>query len=318
MKLLNHKFLNLKRVIKDFITLTKFTPWQYLEKRPPGKLHLETTNICNANCIFCAYQYQTRGTGFMSDEIFNKALTEYKQMDGKFIQLGSLVGDPLVDPKFSKRIETIKSFNFPSGCLRTNGIFLHKFSPQIILNSGLKIIISTAPLKREKFERIYRSKDYDKLLVGLKNLLVANKDLGNIADITLAFRSDIPTKEVLCLPDYKEYVEPFIDRKKVEFLTRYYVWGGVITQKNLLNGMSLAPSVRYRCRPCFRMFECLVSWDGYARICSCRFNPYHNEDLFVGNLEKNSLSQIWEGRTTKDERRNLCSTCRLCEEYKSI
>ncbi len=33
----------------------------------PFELHLELTNLCNANCIFCPYQYQERATGFMSD-----------------------------------------------------------------------------------------------------------------------------------------------------------------------------------------------------------------------------------------------------------
>src|SRR5438876_4286908 len=35
---------------------------------------IETTNICNANCIFCAFQYQKRPTGVMSIELFRKII----------------------------------------------------------------------------------------------------------------------------------------------------------------------------------------------------------------------------------------------------
>ena len=38
----------------------------------PFELHLELTNLCNANCIFCPYQFQERPTGFMSDEVFER------------------------------------------------------------------------------------------------------------------------------------------------------------------------------------------------------------------------------------------------------
>ena len=43
----------------------------------PFELHLELTNLCNANCVFCPYQFQERETGFMSDEVFHKAVADF-------------------------------------------------------------------------------------------------------------------------------------------------------------------------------------------------------------------------------------------------
>lgn len=43
----------------------------------PFELHLELTNICNANCIFCPYQFQTRQHETMTDNVFEKALANY-------------------------------------------------------------------------------------------------------------------------------------------------------------------------------------------------------------------------------------------------
>jgi sulfatase maturation enzyme AslB (radical SAM superfamily) len=48
----------------------------------PFELHLELTNLCNANCVFCPYQFQTRKVEFMSDEVFQKAVGDYVRLGG--------------------------------------------------------------------------------------------------------------------------------------------------------------------------------------------------------------------------------------------
>src|SRR5437868_3192413 len=53
----------------------------------PFELHLELTNICNASCIFCPYQFQARPTGFMSDEVFETAVNDYVQINGGSVGL---------------------------------------------------------------------------------------------------------------------------------------------------------------------------------------------------------------------------------------
>ena len=66
----------------------------------PFELHLEFTNLCNANCIFCPYQFQERPTGFMTDEVFEKAVNDYVKINGGSVGLTPIVGDALIDPKF--------------------------------------------------------------------------------------------------------------------------------------------------------------------------------------------------------------------------
>src|SRR5260370_9528104 len=69
----------------------------------PYELHLELTNLCNANCIFCPYQFQERPTGFMSDQVFDKAVDDYVKINGGSVGLTPIVGDALIDPKFLGR-----------------------------------------------------------------------------------------------------------------------------------------------------------------------------------------------------------------------
>ncbi len=48
----------------------------------PFELHLELTNLCNANCVFCPYQFQERPKQFMPDTIFLKAVGDYVAVGG--------------------------------------------------------------------------------------------------------------------------------------------------------------------------------------------------------------------------------------------
>ena len=48
----------------------------------PIRLGIEVTNTCNANCVFCAYQYQERPKKIMSQAIFEKTIHEYVAVGG--------------------------------------------------------------------------------------------------------------------------------------------------------------------------------------------------------------------------------------------
>jgi len=67
-------------------------------------LQVETTNRCNARCIFCAHnQIETHGT--MSDRLYTRILTDAAKLDPlphTFIPM--LTGEPFLDPQIVDRI----------------------------------------------------------------------------------------------------------------------------------------------------------------------------------------------------------------------
>ncbi len=67
-------------------------------------LQVETTNYCNAHCIFCAYD-QIEKHGTMSDALYRKILRDASELDpppGTFIPM--LTGEPFLDPQIVRRI----------------------------------------------------------------------------------------------------------------------------------------------------------------------------------------------------------------------
>ena len=187
-----------RRARADLVSLLRFSrPWCYMEQELPW-LTLEVTNVCNANCCFCAYQYQNRfrkGKGFLSDELFDKAVDQYIGMGGRFVGFTPFAGEPLLDRKIIERIETVNGLGAWTG-FYTNGIRLNHIDIDGLLRSGIDaIVVSTAPLERDMYELIYRNRRYDDVLQGLKKLLIARNAIRKELVINIAFRSHIPLKQ---------------------------------------------------------------------------------------------------------------------------
>src|SRR5262249_10079280 len=93
----------------------------------PWELHLELTNLCNANCVFCPYQFQERETKMMPEEVFRKAADDFVASGGGSVGLTPIVGDALIHPDFVARVRYLRSLpKIDRIWVTTNAILLHK------------------------------------------------------------------------------------------------------------------------------------------------------------------------------------------------
>lgn len=317
------------KALKDRIRfhIADLKPWEPLEDQAPETLKFETTNICNADCIFCGYQYQDRAKGVMPMELYERALKEYVELGGTSIGFTPVVGDPLVDPHIIERIKmAVDTYQIKSIYFHTNGILLgRKNLYEDLLKSGLKELhISTAAFDREMFERIYRSKKYDDLLDGVSKLLKRNKELGEPVEIHVEFRPDKPIDEVLNDKDFVEHVKPYVPMSRVAWLTEFDNWGGMITPDQLTGNMKMAAAPSIKKRPCSRTFTAMVMWDGSIRACSCRFKAGSFDDLKVGDInEGRSIDEVWKDKPVRELRRSFTNdtlkpVCQSCSWYEPI
>ena len=324
-----------KRIVQDTTSLLRtFLPWKHLETVPPVTLAVETTNICNADCIFCAYQYQEdfrKGHGVMTDEIFERSLTQFKEMGGRKIDFTPLVGDPLVDPKIISRVKLAKDMGFKVFFF-TNGILFNRVDIESFIKTGIdSITISTGPFEKESYEKMYRTKDgqYEELIQGLKKLLTVRKTLDNKLKISILFRSNMPYKDLVELPDYKNEILPLLteeEQRDIYVLTKGFdSWGDLIRKEDLIGIMDLALPPLIKRRPCTWTFVMMVMWDGKVRACSCRYTGTEsleeNDGLFIGDLNNSGLKDIWYGHEVKELRRSfikgsLPPVCKTCSMYR--
>src|SRR5262245_8331298 len=85
------------RYVTSYFAKGRFSP------RDLPKLSIETTNICNSNCVFCANSVMTRRKGTMDMQQFKKAVDGYAAAGGDSIDFTVSIGDPLLDKKLLER-----------------------------------------------------------------------------------------------------------------------------------------------------------------------------------------------------------------------
>ena len=291
----------------------------------PDVLYIETTNTCNANCIFCAYQYDERPKNIIDFELFKKIVLRYKKVGGNQISLSPFAGEVFVDPNILVKINFLREQDFSLIYTYTNALLLHKFSMNNILTSGLtRLNISMAPLREDLYIKIYRNNSYKQLLKNISNLLIAfnNTIDKTLENISIEFRSNISLHEIKQLPDYKYYIEPYINKNiHIGCMQIFDSWMGKIKSNDLLDGMVIKDANFDKPVPCSRLSMLQVLANGDTRVCGCRYNHESKEDVFfLGNATSEDIIDMYmkpKVKELKDSffRSEIPKECELCSWY---
>ena len=288
----------------------------------PFELHLELTNLCNANCIFCPYQFQQRKIEFMSDEIFEISIRNYISIGGGSVGLTPIVGDALIDKKFIKRVKYLRAFpQIDRIWVTTNAILLHKHGIDEVLGSGLtSITISTAGFEERMYNRVYRSQAYKRMLLNVKELVRKNRLLEKPIPITISLRPNRSLKTVIRDKDFQAILAY---KPKLDFAWSYTSANGKITKKMLYKCMKLR-TVSMRNEPCAQLYNGpIVLANGDILACSCVAAMDATEDLKIGSIIDGTIEDAWSGYRLKDIRNSFSSgelnpTCRGCDMYRNL
>jgi radical SAM protein with 4Fe4S-binding SPASM domain len=288
----------------------------------PFELHLELTNLCNANCVFCPYQFQMRKVEFMTDEVFHKAVGDYVSSGGGSVGLTPIVGDALIDPKFLERVRYLRSQpQVDRIWLTTNCILLDRFGVDAVLQSGITALnVSTAGFDAEMYERVYRNSSYQRMRRNVLELVERNAALGSPVVIAIALRPDRPMTEVLADPDF----QPILAHKPLlDFTWSFTSANGRITREILPASMKLRV-VTSRPEACASVYNGpIVLPDGVVMGCSCVAAMDAVKDLAIGDIRQSSLSEIWGDARMRELRESfktggLNSTCAGCDMYRDL
>lgn len=288
----------------------------------PFELHLELTNLCNANCVFCPYQFQERDVQFMSEQVFTKAVADFVECGGGSVGLTPIVGDALIDPEFVTRVRHLRSFPAVDRIwVTTNAILLDKHGIAEILNSGLtSITISTSGFDEESYRKIYRSTAYRRFRANVQELVERNRERAEPLTITVGLRTDRPLETVMKDPDFQPILDQGVD---VDFTWSYTSAGGRITREGLPAGMRLRV-VSSRPETCVQLFNGpIVLPDGTVMACSCVASMDAVSDLGIGNVLSGNLAEIWRSDRLRELRASfggnaLNPTCAGCDMYRGL
>ncbi len=280
------------------------------------ELTIEVTNICNANCVFCGYQFQARPKGIMPIERFRAIVDNYALIGGGMIELTPVVGEALVDPSLEEKVRYARTRpEIGRISFVTNGILLTRKRFEALAEAGVThLTLSISGLDREEYERVYRVDRYDIILRNLEDIAASavfakvQFALGIRSDTLRAWRRS-PALARLRAIGYTNYGgTSFLDN-----------WSGRIQTARLPGFMMIRPQ-RTKRLPCWMLYNSTtILHDGRMTACGCR-DLDGTSELALGHIDQQPLQAPWiDGRMEALRQRfrdgNLPDVCRDCRHY---
>lgn len=297
-----------------------------------GGITLMPNNICNANCVFCSYQFHVDPKRTMSLELFRRALDSAIEMGfvGTVV-LTPHAGEPLADPGLCEKIAYAHERGVVRTILTTNGILLgHRDTYRMLLDANpYEVNISTPGLDRDAYKRLYRVDKYDAVMAGLIKLAEYRKEKG--ADCRTAIRLivhlDRPEEQAFQEDGWRA-IQPYLDDGTLTLLgtsNEFDNWSGSISEDMLPDGMGLRGSAfDGQAPPCDRLIHDLaVLPDGKVRVCSCRYLRTDHDELVIGDVTEAPMKDIYYGPIHVDLIRRVAAgdwpeVCRTCSIYRPV
>src|SRR3989338_3248482 len=131
-------------------------------------ISIETTDVCNLNCIMCDTAAATRIKGFMDMKDFISNL-DLLEKAGQRIVTFHTIGDPLVDKNLDLKLQLCYERDIQV-ILRTNGLLLHRFFDVLIKYPPAYLLFSIDGATKETYEKIRINGNFDMLVNNMKEL----------------------------------------------------------------------------------------------------------------------------------------------------
>lgn len=314
----------IRRLIPRRPTLDLLTREQLRKKLElrPRVVDIETSNICNARCTFCAYEFREKRPRIMGLSDFVRLLDRLHDYEGMELSFTPVVGDPLLDRTLVRKIRLARQTGTVSSiAFATNLLGLGRHDVRELLLSGLSwMIVSTSIGSRDMYRRVYGVDKYDTAVNNLVTLLQTNKMLGEPVRIGVHLKCEKPFSQVYSSPDYQRIVKLYGSFLAIADDEDYMNWTGLIDDSSAPKGVGLR-KITPRTEPCEQLYSGLqVYADGTVGLCRC---VDVNAKLAVGNLFRQNLRSIWEGAEVKllrDKWTNgiVPEICRTCTMYSPL
>lgn len=299
----------------EFKALILRDPMSREVPKAPLILRIEVTNLCNANCVFCTYQFQKREIQAIGFDTVRTAIDQYAALGGQRVSFTPVVGDSLIDQDLERKVTYARSFEqFKNIEIWTNAILLTRHRFEALVEAGVsEVNISMSGFNAQEYKTLYRNSGYAKVLANLMD--IAKSPLLSRVRFTVWSRTASATPELE--PDYIKLRE--IADFPIVFRRGMFSWHGQITQDDLPGEMFMIDGPEAQNRPCFHLWASFTLMsDGEMTLCGC--TDRDGAGLGLGNIRDKPIdAHLTDGRWL-EIRENFSrgcppEFCRDCDMY---
>jgi hypothetical protein len=266
--------------------------------RLPEIVQVESTNICNARCVFCPRDEMKRRQGVMDAGLYRKVVDDCAALGIRHVRLHNY-GEPFVDRQLVDKVAYAKERGIAEVGVISNGSLIDEQVARGVIEAGLDAInISVDASGREVFERTRVGLKYDKVIANIERLVRIRGELGRThPKLILSFvRQDNSAEERAFIDHWRTIADKI-------HITDLHNWAGTLNKES---------DVRF---PCYRQWLTFtVLWDGRVSLCCADFDGR----VVLGDMRTSSIRDIWEGDAYRRVRREHLESggpeiCRACD-----
>ena len=266
--------------------------------RMPEIVQIESTNICNAKCVFCPRDDMHRRQGIMSVELFRKIVDECVELGITHVRMHNY-GEAFIDKRLVEKVRYAKQQGIKEVGMISNGSLITDQIARGMIDAGLDAInISVDASGKEVFESTRVGLKYDKVIGNIERLVRLRADSGKRRPkLILSFvRQNNSADEQAFIEHWRAIADKI-------HVTDLHNWAGTLNKESDVN------------YPCYRPWLTFtVLWDGRVSLCCADFDG----KTILGDLNTHSIAEIWNAEPYRDVRRQHLESggpdiCRACD-----
>jgi hypothetical protein len=266
--------------------------------RWPDIVQIESTNLCNAKCVFCPRDEMHRRQGVMEFDLFRKVVDECAALGITHVRVHNY-GEPFLDRGLVDKVRYAKSKGIAEVGMISNGSLITEDLARGMIDAGLDAInISVDAAGKDVFESTRLHLSYDDVTSNIRTLARLRRESGKThPKLILSFvRQHNSADEEAFIREWT----PIADKIHI---TDLHNWAGTLNDRTEVN------------YPCYRLWLTLtVLWDGRVSMCCADFDGRH----IFGDLRSQTIADVWNSPVYRAARRQHLESggpgiCRSCD-----
>jgi len=266
----------------------------------PRYIQIETSVVCNSNCIFCPHKEMERGPDYMDERVWKKIIDE--SFGKGIIYRPFMINEPFVDLRMPEIIRYIRRDPTAKIEFNSNGNFHPKFDVAAALDAGIDWIrFSIDGYTEDTFRKSGRGGNFKKIVGNVLGFINENNRQGSKCHVEVRMIDLDFTKN-----EQQEFIGFWKQHAHEVTITQLYSWPWSGQTKPFL-----APCPKIKSEMFFMSDgqSVLCCWDAFARG-------------VIGDIKTQTVEEIWLGKTNQQYRsllnngeRNKIHLCSRCDAF---